>query len=140
MQCVHNAWTKASGDQGKSVGFSNPCFLCEQDSSDRNHALAYMCKEEGVFPQQNHPPEEDQTSTHGCKAIAGFNQEDLEQVLQLFSMLESITIDTEKMAVIAATLANGGVCPLTNERVFSEKVTRNCLSTMAATGALLCCC
>jgi len=38
------------------------------------------------------------------------------------------------LSVVAATLANNGVCPITNKRVFSAPAVRNCLSMMSSCG------
>uniref|UniRef100_A0A0A9WBV0 glutaminase n=1 Tax=Lygus hesperus TaxID=30085 RepID=A0A0A9WBV0_LYGHE len=38
------------------------------------------------------------------------------------------------MSIVAATLAYGGINPLTNERIFSSDVVRRCLSLMASCG------
>ena len=48
--------------------------------------------------------------------------------LILIDQLAAIEITPETGATIAATLANGGVCPLTNERVLEPAHVRNVLA------------
>ncbi|KAJ3005510.1 UNVERIFIED_CONTAM: hypothetical protein HDU68_004579 [Siphonaria sp. JEL0065] len=90
---------------GKKVSFNNSVYLSEKDTADRNYALAYMMKEAGAFPD-------------------GTN---ITEILELEA-------DTDKMAILASTFANGGVCPLTNKTVFEPSTVRNCISLMGSCG------
>ncbi|KJH44035.1 glutaminase [Dictyocaulus viviparus] len=73
---------------GEHVGFDNATFLCERDSADRNYALAYYLKENGCFPT-------------GTKS--------LREELELYFQLCSLETNCDTLAVMTATLANGGI-------------------------------
>ena len=49
-------------------------------------------------------------------------------------MFCSIEMTCQQVAVVAATLANDGVCPTTGRRIFRRETVRNCLSLMASCG------
>ena len=91
---------------GHKPGFDNAIFHSERDTADRNFALAHYMREVGAFPNGN----------------------DIFQTLDLYFSACSIQITAENMATIAATFANGGVCPPTGERVFKDDTVKNCLS------------
>ena len=55
---------------------------------------------------------------------------DLDEVLEFYFQLCSFEIKAKDMAVVAATLANGGVCPLTNKMIFAEDTVNHILSIM----------
>ncbi|MCQ8184807.1 glutaminase A [Parvularcula maris] len=107
---VMQTWRKLCG--GKRAGFDNSVFLSERDNADRNFALAYMMREQGAFPKDT----------------------DLLQTLDFYFQQCSITVDVRQMAVLAATLANGGVCPVTNQRVLTSETVKDCLSLMYSCG------
>jgi glutaminase len=59
---------------------------------------------------------------------------DLQATLDLYFMFCSIEVTCQQLAVVAATLANDGVCPTTGRRLFRRETVRNCLSVMATCG------
>lgn len=107
---VMNIWKRLSG--GEAPGFNNPVFLSEKATADRNFALAYFMQEKGAFPK-------------GTNIL---------ETLDFYFQACSIEVTARQMSVLAATLANAGVCPVTNERVFSNDTVKNCLSLMYSCG------
>lgn len=57
-----------------------------------------------------------------------------EDTLDLYFQLCSIETNTDTLAVMAATLANGGVSPLHEERVVCNRAVRDTLSLMYSCG------
>ena len=107
---VIDRWRALAG--GVSPRFSNSVYLSERETADRNFALGYFMREKGAFPADA----------------------DLIDVLELYFQCCSIEVTTEIMSVVAATLANGGICPVSGERVFQTKTVQNCLSLMYSCG------
>ena len=97
---------------GRKVGFSNSVYLSERRSADRNFALGYLMREHKAFPPDTA----------------------LIETLEFYLQCCSIEANTEVMAVIAATLANAGVCPTTGARRLEPGTVQNCLSLMSSCG------
>ncbi|ELR17042.1 glutaminase [Acanthamoeba castellanii str. Neff] len=116
---VQTVWQRLSdrGDgQPTTIGFDNATYLSELRHADRNFALSYFMKGEGVFDKSVNSDE--RVRAH------------LEFYLQLCSM----TGTTRDMASVASALANGGTNPITKEKIFPAACVRNCLSIMFSCG------
>jgi len=107
---VLNMWKKLAG--GKNLGYSNSVYLSERMSADRNFALAYFMNENKAFPKKTN----------------------IVEILEFYFQCCSLTLNTDMMSIVAATLANGGVCPLTGERVLKAETVKNVLSMMYSCG------
>ncbi|TKR82190.1 hypothetical protein L596_015952 [Steinernema carpocapsae] len=98
------------------LNFDNAVFLSERESADRNYALGYYMREYKCFPES-------------VTDVVKFKD-----VLDLYFMLCSMETDAETLSVMAATLANGGVCPLSQERTVSHRSVRDTLTLMHSCG------
>ncbi len=92
-------WERLAG--GEKAGFSNTTYLSERQTADRNFALGYFMREKDVFPPEA----------------------DLVETLEFYFQCCSIESNVEKLAVIASTLANGGVLRLKRSGGRDVKVT-----------------
>ena len=107
---VLERWRALCG--GEKVGFDNLVYQSERETADRNFALGYYMREHKAFP----------------------DNADMLQALEFYFQSCSIEVNVEKMSVLAATLANGGVCPTNGERILKTKTVQHCLSLMVSCG------
>jgi glutaminase len=107
---VAATWRRLAG--GRRAGFNNAVYLSERQTADRNFALGYSMRESGAFRPGT----------------------DLTQTLEFYFQSCSIEVDADMLAIAAASLANAGVCPLTEDPVFTPGTVQNCLSLMSSCG------
>uniref|UniRef100_A0A6C0ACS0 glutaminase n=1 Tax=viral metagenome TaxID=1070528 RepID=A0A6C0ACS0_9ZZZZ len=91
-------------------------YLSESEKSDRNKSLAYFMKEAGKAFQRD------------------IDDSELKEILDFYYMNCSITVNAKLASILASTLANGGVCPITKETIFSKEVVRDCCKLMQTCG------
>ena len=97
---------------GLYVGFNNSIYLSERAAADRNFALGNYMMDHDCFP-------------------SGI---DLKESLEFYFQLCSMETSPNAHAVMAATLANGGICPITGEKVLSPDAVKHTLSLMLSCG------
>ncbi|MGB4778786.1 glutaminase A [Microbacterium sp.] len=79
-------------------------------------------------------------TNHRNRAIArllesyGRIERDPEAVVDIYTRQCALRVDARDLAIMAATLADGGVNPLTDEQIVSADVCRDTLAVMAGTG------
>ena len=94
----------------ESLAVDEDTFEAEMRTADRNRATAYLMRSNGM--------------------ISG----DVESILALYLRQCSVQVTCRDLAVMAATLANGGVNPLTGERALPLRHVREVLSVMHTCG------
>lgn len=97
-------------DGHETLHVSERIYRSEASTADRNRALAYFM--------------------HSTGTLAG----DVEETLALYFRLCSIEINTTALSIIGATIAGGGVNPITRERVISTDTACVLLGLMSTCG------
>ncbi|XP_022914987.1 glutaminase kidney isoform, mitochondrial isoform X2 [Onthophagus taurus] len=97
---------------GDDLGFNNAVFLSEREAADRNYALGFFMREHKCYPEK--------TSFREC--------------MDFYFQCCSMEANCDILSVMAATLANGGICPLTEEKVLNSESVRDTLSLMHSCG------
>lgn len=97
---------------GENLGFNNAVFLSEREAADRNYALGFYMREHKCYP----------------------DKVDLKTVMDFYFQCCAMEANCETMSVMAATLANGGICPTTEEKVLKPDSVRDVLSLMHSCG------
>ncbi len=110
FEYVSNTWERLAG--GGRIGFNNPVYLSERQTADRNFALGYFMREKNAFPEGT----------------------DLTEALEFYFQCCSIEVNADELAIVVSSLANGGICPTTGDRVFKTQTVQNCLSLMSSCG------
>jgi glutaminase len=108
---VRKSWYELCGND-LDIGFSDITFESEKETAYNNFAIAYNLKGRKGLPRNV----------------------DLHTMLDVYLGCCSIEITTEALSVAAATLANGGICPITGKEVFPASVVRAVLSEIMMCG------
>ncbi len=95
---------------GRRLALDNEIFTSASESNHRNRALANLLFSLGRLDG------------------------DPNEVVDLYTRQSSLSVTTVDLAVMGATLANGGVNPMTGDRVVSESTCRRVLAVMATAG------
>lgn len=109
-QRVERALAFFSTLAGRQLRIDETIYESELETADRNLSIAHMLHNYGIIEDDAH------------EAVEGYTAQC------------SILVTVSDIATMAATLATGGVQPVTGERVIAKPVARQTLSAMAAAG------
>jgi glutaminase len=110
-QKLMDLWSELSGAVAE-VRFSEETMLSERDTADNNFAISYLLRGRMGLPR-------------GV---------DLNKMMDVYLSCCSIEMTARMLSVAAATLANGGVCPISGVQVLDTDVVKRTLSVMQAAG------
>ncbi len=95
---------------GREVHINNSVFTSERATGHRNRAIGHLMLNFGMV------------------------EDDLDETLELYFQQCSIMVTCHDLAVIGATLANGGVNPITGQRAIDAQYVKDLLSVMHTCG------
>ena len=95
---------------GRSLAIDESVYRSERETGFRNFAIGFMLRNFGIV------------------------ESDPEPILDAYFRQCSMLVTARDLAVMAATLANGGVCPLTGEVAVEARCVPQVLSVMATCG------
>jgi glutaminase len=95
---------------GRDLAVNDEVFRSEVETGDRNRALAYLTKWSGALPGE------------------------VDDAIEVYVRQCSVMVTAEDLAIMGATLANGGRNPRTGEQVVGEEAAQAALSIMATCG------
>ena len=115
---VIDFWKRLSGGPDAPIGYDDETYKSESATADRNWSLGFLMREEHAFPP--------------CFSYDGKGS--LRDTLELYFQICSMQSTCTAMSSMAACLANGGLQPLTGERVAAAESVRCALPLMLTCG------
>ena len=95
---------------GRSLSLDGVVYASEAETNERNRAMGWLLRSYGRLDG------------------------DPDEVVDVYTRQCALSVTAHDLAVMGATLADGGVNPVTGERVVSADVCRDTLSVVASTG------
>ena len=107
FECIRDALGRFAG---RTLDVDEAVFVSERETGDRNRAIAYLLRNYSVV------------------------EGDVGEILDVYFRQCSVLVTARDLAVMAATLANNGVNPVTGEQVMKPYAVARTLSIMTSSG------
>ena len=107
---MHRILRVFSSYAGRELSIDTTVYESEKETGHRNRAIGHMLRNFNIL------------------------SEDPDIALDLYFQQCSISVDSRDLSLMAATLANGGVNPLTKERAISDEFLENIMTIMTTCG------
>ena len=107
FECIRTLHSRFAG---RELGVDDSVYQSEATTGDRNRAIGWMLRNYGIV------------------------KDNVDAVLDVYFRQCAILVTARDLAVMAATLANSGVNPLTGEQVLSPHAVARTLSVMTSSG------
>lgn len=107
FECIRSALGRFAG---RDLDVDEAVFVSERETGDRNRAIGYLLRNYAVV------------------------EGDVSAVLDVYFRQCSVLVTARDLAIMAATLANNGVNPVTNEQVMKPYTVARTLSVMTSSG------
>ena len=125
-------WTADDSPSAEMPRFNKDMARQENFKGYNNIAMGYLLMATGSLPHtktdlhKDIHPDEDEFDFYIEPAVT--------EALKLYFSICSLEMTATDVAMAAATLANSGVCPISQDRVLSQKTVRNCLPVLQSSG------
>ena len=125
-------WSPKDDFSAELPRFNKEMARQENFTGYNNIAMGYLLMATGNLPHTKTElhndihPDEDEFDFYTEPAVT--------EALKLYFSICSLEMTSVEFATAAATLANSGVCPITQDRVLSQKTVRNCLPVLQTSG------
>ena len=125
-------WSPKNNFSAELPRFNKNMARQENFTGYNNIAMGYLLMATGNLPHTKTKlhndihPDEDEFDFYTEPAVT--------EALKLYFSICSLEMTSVDYATAAATLANSGVCPVTQDRVLSQKTVRNCLPVLQTSG------
>ena len=125
-------WTAKGKFDSKFPRFNKDVAREENFTGYHNMAIGYLLMETGNLPdkENNHKKKVNQKHDN----FDFYNEPSVTEALKLYFSVCSLEMTATEVAMAAATLANNGVCPVTQDRVLNQKTVRDCLPILQSSG------